>query len=71
MKRTPAKGDSAQRGWATVAVATGQMDSAAEKDPKAIARGRAGGQARAKTLSKAKRQAIAQMGVAARKATSA
>ena len=69
MKRSPKSGDASQRAWAVVQEATGQKEPAQtrHKDPAAVARGRAGGLARAEKLSAERRREIAQTGGAAGK----
>jgi hypothetical protein len=68
MKRSPKKGDAAQRAWAVVQEATGQAAQTKPKDPAAVARGQKGGLTRAKTLSPERRRQIATQARAARKA---
>jgi hypothetical protein len=53
MSRSPRRGDAAQVAWQVVQEATGQAEPAQTrpKDAAAVARGRAGGQARAKNMS--------------------
>lgn len=65
--RTPRKGDGAQRAWSVVQEATGQVERRPEKDPKAIARGRAGGLKRAQNLTPERRLEIAKAARASRK----
>ena len=67
MKKTPKKGDAAQKAWQVVQEATGQAEPVPEKDPAAVERGRAGGKARAEKLSPERRREIAMQGVEARK----
>ena len=67
MTPNPRKGDAAQRAWAVVQEATGQVERAPEKDPEAVARGRAGGIARAKNLTPERRLEIAKTARATRK----
>ena len=67
MKRSPKPGDASQRAWAVVQEATGRPTLARLKDAAAVARGRAGGLARAERLSAERRREIAQEGVAARR----
>lgn len=67
--RNPRKGDAAQRAWAVVQEATGQAERAPEKDPAAVARGRAGGLARAEKLTPERRREIALNARASRKET--
>jgi hypothetical protein len=67
VKRSPKPGDASQRAWAVVQEATGQSKPARPKDAAVVARGRAGGLARAERLSAERRREIAQEGVAARK----
>lgn len=55
MKRTPKPRDAAQRAWAVVAEATGQVKPAEEKDPVAVERGRKGGQSRVHRLTDVQR----------------
>jgi hypothetical protein len=71
MQRSPKTGDASQRAWAVVREATHQAKHvpARPKDPAAVARGRAGGLARAERLTAERRREIAQEGVAARKRT--
>lgn len=61
MKRSPKPGDASQRAWAVVQEATGQAtpDVTRARDPAAVARGRAGGIARAKNLTSERRREIA------------
>jgi hypothetical protein len=70
-QRSPRKGDAAQQAWAVVAEATGQIQPEPEKDPAAVARGRAGGIARAKKLTPERRHEIAMLGVEAKKEATA
>ena len=65
--KTPRKGDASQRAWSVVQEATGQVECRPEKDPEAVARGRAGGLKRAENLTAERRLEIAQK---ARKARS-
>lgn len=69
MKRSPKRGDASQAAWAVVQEATGQAATVETraKNPEAVERGRAGGIARARALSAARRQEIAQSGVEARR----
>ena len=62
MKRSPKPGDINQRMYAVVQEAAGLSDEpqAPEKDPAAVARGRLGGQARARNLDPEKRRRIAE-----------
>jgi hypothetical protein len=61
VKRSPKPGDEYQRAWAVLQEATGQAtpDVTHAKDPAAVARGRAGGIARAKNLTSERRREIA------------
>jgi hypothetical protein len=61
------RGDASQVAWAVVQEATGQAKPARPKDAAAVARGRAGGLARAQRLTPERRREIAQEGVAARR----
>ena len=65
--RRTRKGDASQRAWAVVQEATGQTERAPRKDPAAVARGRAGGQARAEKLTAERRLEIARNARASRK----
>lgn len=65
MKQSPKPGDMNQRMWAVVQQAAG-LDETPVKDPAAVERGRLGGQARAKSLSAARRLEIAQQARQAR-----
>jgi hypothetical protein len=65
--RTPRKGDASQRAWSVVQEATGLAERRPEKDPKAIARGRAGGLKRAENLTPERRLEIAKVARASRK----
>lgn len=65
-RQTPRKGDAAQRAWAVVQEATGQLERVAQKDPAAVARGRAGGLARAEKLTAERRREIAKNARAAK-----
>jgi hypothetical protein len=53
------KQDVNQRARSIVDIATGEVEKPEGKDPAAVSLGRKGGQARAKSLSAAKRKAIA------------
>jgi hypothetical protein len=68
VKGSPRKGDASQRAWAVVQEATGQSEpvETVQKDPAAVARGRAGGLARAKNLTPARRVEIAKVARATR-----
>jgi|GEM_PF-1803940 hypothetical protein len=66
MKQSPKPGDMNQRMYAVVQEAAG-LTSARQKDPKAVERGRLGGQARAKALEPAKRVEIAKAARASRR----
>jgi len=66
MKKSPKPGDMNQRMHAVMAQATG-LAKAPQKDPKAVERGRLGGQARAKALTPAQRKKAAVVAVGARK----
>jgi len=67
MKRSQKHGDASQVAWAVVQEATGQSKPERVKNPAAVARGRAGGIARARALTAVRRQEIAQSGVTARR----
>jgi hypothetical protein len=66
-QRNTRKGDASQRAWAVVQEATGQAEHAPQKDPLAVARGRAGGRARAEKLTAERRLEIAKNARASRK----
>lgn len=66
MTRDARKGDAAQRAFAVVQEATGQAETV-QKDPQAVARGRAGGLARAQNLTPERRLEIAKAARASRK----
>jgi hypothetical protein len=70
MKRSPKPGDASQVAWAVVAEATGQAqpDRNRAKNPAAVARGRAGGLARARNLTQKQRLESARSARAARSA---
>lgn len=65
--RTPRKGDASQRAWSVVQEATGQVERRPEKNPEAIARGRAGGLKRAENLTAERRLEIAKQARASRR----
>jgi len=65
--RNARKGDASQRAWSVVQEATGQAERAPDKDPEAVARGRAGGLARAEKLTAERRHEIAHLGVKAKR----
>ncbi len=69
MNRSPRRGDASQVAWAVVQEATHQSEPVKPraKNPAAVARGRAGGLARAERLTPERRREIAQEGVAARR----
>jgi hypothetical protein len=70
MKRSPKPGDMNQRMYAVAQEAAGLTEPKATraKDPKAVERGRLGGQARAKALTTEERATIARVARAGRQA---
>ena len=69
MNRSPRRGDASQIAWAVVQEATHQSPPLTRraKNPAAVARGRAGGLARAERLTAERRREIAGQAVAARR----
>lgn len=66
MKKSPKKGDSAQRAWAVVQQATDGSEPTTEIDPRVIEGARKGGTARASKLTAEQRSEIAKKAAATR-----
>jgi hypothetical protein len=65
-KKSPKKGDSAQKAWAVVQEATGQSEPVPETDERVVKGASEGGTARASKLSAKRRSEIAKQAAAAR-----
>lgn len=66
MKKTPKKGDSAQRAWAVVQEATSEAEPVPATDERIIEGARKGGKVRASKLTAAQRSEIAKKAAAVR-----